>query len=121
MSEQFLEMRAKRGDVEAQLELGRQYEAGNNPKAARGWFATAAKAGSVAGLRLLAINLLSQEPIEGESGINMIRAAADKGDTEAALVCASLAAGDINLADRANVVRQCLEIAAECGSAFVRE
>ena len=69
-------------------------------QAARGCFATAAKAGSVVGLRRLAINLLTQEPMEAETGVNMMRAAADKGDADAARVCANLAAGDINLSDR---------------------
>jgi prolyl 4-hydroxylase len=120
MSLDTLEARAKRGDAEAQLELGRQYETENNAKAARGWFATAAKAGNVAGLRLLGLNLLTQEPIEGESGVNMVRAAADKGDAEAACVCAVLAAGDTDLPDRWTVARRSLEIAAERGSSFAR-
>jgi hypothetical protein len=121
MSTEALEIRAKGGDVDALLELGARYESESKTNAARGCFATAAKAGSVVGLRRLAINLLSQEPIEGETGINMIRAAADKGDADAARVCANLAAGDINLSDRANVVWECLKVAAERGSAFARE
>jgi hypothetical protein len=118
---EILEIRAKSGDIDALLELGVHYEKENRVQAARGCFATAAKAGSVAGLRRLAINLLSQEPIEGETGINMMRAAADKGDADAARICANLAAGDINLPDRANVVWRCLETAAERGSMFARE
>ena len=121
MSKEALEIRAKGGDVDALLELGARYEDEKKVQAARGCFATAAKAGSVAGLRRLAINLLSQEPIEGETGINMIRAAADKGDADAARVCANLAAGDIHLSDRANVVWECLKVAAGLGSAFARE
>jgi len=116
-----LEIRARNGDVEALLELGARYEHEEKVKAARGCFATAAKAGSLVGLRRLAVNLLSQEPVEGETGVNMIRAAADKGDADAARICANIAAGDINLPDRANVVWRCLEVAAERGSAFARE
>jgi prolyl 4-hydroxylase len=111
-----LEARAREGEIDALLELGARHEARCRINAARGCFAAAAKAGSIAGLRLLAINLLTQEPVEAESGVNMIRAAADKGDAEAALVCANLAAGDIELPDRASVARRCLEIAAERGA-----
>jgi prolyl 4-hydroxylase len=121
MSIEKLEARARQGDVEALLELGAHHAAEGNVKQARGCFATAAKAGSLAGLRLLATSLLSQEPIEGEAGTNMMRAAADKGDAEAACICANLAAGDINLPDRAAVARQCLEVAAERGLERARE
>ena len=117
-----LESRAKKGDVEAQFELGRWYdEAQDNPKAARAWFATAAKAGSLCALRALAINLLTREPFESEAGVNMMRAAADRGDAEAALICANIAAYDRNLPDRWNVAQECLRIAAERGSSLARE
>ena len=121
LSDETLEARARQGDVAALLELGAQYENEKKTQAARGCFATAAKAGSVAGMRMLAINLLSQEPVEAESGVNMIRAAADKGDADAACVCANLAAGDISVSDRTTVARQCLEIAVERGSKLARE
>jgi hypothetical protein len=116
-----LETRARLGDADALLELGARYESEDKVQAARGCFATAAKAGSIAGLRRLAINLLSKEPIEGETGVNMMRAAADKGDADAACICANLAAGDIDLPNRANIVWRCLETAAERGSTFARE
>ena len=116
-----LEARAKNGDVEALLELGTRNENEGKVQAARGCFATAAKRGNVVALRRLAVNLLTLEPIEADAGVNMIRAAADKGDAEAALVCANLAAGDASLPDRWKVARQCLEIAAERGSAFAAE
>lgn len=115
-----LEARANRGDVEAQLELGQHYEAMSNTMAARAWFARAAKAGSVGALRSLATNLLTREPVEAEKGVNMMRAAADSGDAEAALVCANLAARDVNLADRWNIARECLQIAARRGSSLAR-
>ena len=121
MSVESLEARARQGDIEALLELGTRHESEKRVQAARGCFATAAKAGSVVGLRRLAISLLTHEPMEAETGVNMIRAAADKGDADAACVCANLAAGDINLSDRSNVVWRCLETAAERGSAFARE
>jgi len=120
MSEDQTEARAGAGDIDALLELGTRHEAEGRVKAARGCFATAARAGSIVGLRLLATNLLSQEPVEGEAGINMMRAAADKGDAEAALICANLAAGDMRLADRAKVARRCLEVAAQRGSERAR-
>jgi hypothetical protein len=120
MPEESLEARAKRGEIEAQLALGRQHESGNNAEAARAWFATAAKAGSAAGLRLLGLNLLTHDPIDAEPGIAMMRAAADKGDAEAASVCAVLAAMDPNLPDRWTVARRSLAIAAELGSASAR-
>jgi prolyl 4-hydroxylase len=116
-----LEARARQGDIEALLELGVRYEGEAKIQAARGCYATAAKTGSVVGLRRLAISLLTQEPIEGEPGVNMMRAAADKGDAEAALVCANLAAGDTGLPDRWRVARECLEVAAERGAAFAAE
>jgi hypothetical protein len=116
-----LEIRAKSGDIAALLELGAHYENEKKVKAARGCFAAAAKSGNVVALRRLAISLLTQEPIEPEPGINMMRAAADKGDADAARICANLAASDINLLDRANVVWRCLETAAERGSTFARE
>ncbi len=106
--------RAGRGEIEAQLELGRQC-ALTNVREARGWFARAAKAGSVDGLRLLAISLLVQEPVERSGGINMIRAAADKGDAHAAHICATLAATDSALPDRWAIARDCLKIAAGRG------
>jgi len=115
-----LETRAERGDVEAQLALGRLCETRDNSAAARGWFAKAAKAGSIAGLRALGISLLTQKPIEGDAGVNIIRAAAARGDGEAAHVCGMIAAGDAALPDRWSVARQCLEIAAERGFDFAR-
>jgi hypothetical protein len=120
MSVESLEARARLGDIDALLELGALYENEKRTQAARGCFATAAKSGNIVALRMLAISLLSHEPVEAEPGINMLRAAADKGDADAARVCANLAAGDIALACRADVVRQCLGIAAERGSELAR-
>ena len=115
-----LETHAERGDVEAQLALGHLCEAQENSAAARGWFAKAAQAGSVAGLRALGISLLTRKPIEGDAGVNIIRAAAARGDGEAAHVCGMIAAGDAALPDRWSVARQCLEIAAERGFDFAQ-
>lgn len=105
-------------DLESQLILGRRFANENNAKAARACFANAAKAGSLEGLRLLGINLLTQTPIEGESGMGMVHAAATEGDAEAAHVCAMLAAADPKLSDKWSVVRRYLDVAAERG--FVR-
>ncbi len=116
-----LELRAKRGDGEAQIALARHFEAQNNLQAARGWFAQAAKLGSVAALRSLAINLLTREPVRDGDGVNMIRAAADKGDAEAAYVCAMLAAQDGRLDSRWKVAGEALERAAERGWPLARK
>ncbi len=108
---------AKGDDAEILVALGRQSEAQNNNLAARGCFARAAKAGSLEALRLLAINLLTQEPVVAADGVNMIRAAADKGDAEAAQVCATIAAQDDHLENRWEMAAECLRHAARLGSA----
>jgi prolyl 4-hydroxylase len=113
-----LERSARNGELGAMVALGRQSEAQRNNVLARGWFARAAKAGSREALRLLAINLLTQEPVAAADGVNMVRAAADKGDAEAAHVCAVLAAQDDNLENRWDIAEKCLRHAAGLGSSF---
>jgi prolyl 4-hydroxylase len=115
-----LEQRAKRGDIDAQIALARHFEAEKKRNLARGWYAEAAKLGSVAALRGLAINLLTQEPIAESDGVNMIRSAADQGDAEAAYVCAMLAAQDRQLDDRWAVATDLLERAAGNGLPLAR-
>ncbi len=115
VGQEELERTARAGDVDALLALGRRSEAQKNNQSARGWFALGAKAGSVESLRLLAINLLTQEPVVAADGVNMIRAAADRGDAEAAHVCAVLAAQDEALENRWEIAQQCLRHAAERG------
>src|ERR1700722_741743 len=110
-----LDRRAESGNCEAQLALARRYETEHRTALARGWYARAAKQGSVAGLRALAINLLTMPPIVARDGVNMIRSAAHKGDAEAAYVCAMLAAQDHLLDNRWEVARECLMRAAERG------
>ncbi|HEY3777604.1 MAG TPA: 2OG-Fe(II) oxygenase [Rhizomicrobium sp.] len=110
-----LGQRAEQGDCEAQLALARRFEAADDARMARGWFARAAKQGSLPALRSLAINLLTCEPIVARDGVNMVRSAAHKGDAEATHVCAMLAAQDYKLEDRWNVARECLLRAAEHG------
>ena len=88
---------------------------------ARGMYAQAAKAGSAAGLRCLAIDLLTEEPVEAEPGVNMIRAAAAQGDADAAYVCGMIAAEDEALPDRWAMAKECLEIAASRGHALAAE
>jgi hypothetical protein len=115
-----LEQRAKRGDIDAQIALARHFEAQKKRNLARGWYAEAAKLGSVAALRGLAINLLTQEPIAESDGVNMIRSAADQGDAEAAYVCAMLAAQDRQLDNRWAVATELLERAAADGLPLAR-
>jgi prolyl 4-hydroxylase len=110
-----LQQRAEQGDCEAQLALARHCEAADDSRMARGWFARAARQGSLPALRSLAINLLTREPVIARDGVNMIRSAAHKGDGEAAAVCAMLAAQDYKLEDRWSVARECLLRAAERG------
>ena len=110
-----LEQRAAQGDVEAQIALGRLHEETGNQQLARGWYARAAKQDSVAGLRRLAMNLMTREPIVAGDGVNMIRAAAARGDGEAAYVCAALAIHDAGLNNRGEVALECLFDAAESG------
>lgn len=107
----LLEARARSGDADAQLQLGAAHEAQGHVPAARAWFAQAAKAGRADALRLLGLSLIREKPTDTDKGVNMMRAAADKGDAEAAHICAMLAAGDEALPDRWQVARQCLEIA----------
>ncbi len=64
---QELERRARAGDVEAQIALGRRFEALAQTAQARNWFARAAKAGSVEAARALGISLLTREPIQGDA------------------------------------------------------
>lgn len=116
-----LQRRAESGDCEAQIALACRCEAEGRTALARGWFARAAKQGSVAALRSLAINLLTKSPIVERDGVNMIRAAAHKGDAEAAYVCGMLAAQDYRLAERWSVARECLERAADRGWELARE
>lgn len=110
-----LEKRAHQGDSEAQVALARHYEGESKTALARGWFARAAKLGNVAALRCLAINLLTEAPTVEIDGVNMIRAAADKGDAEAAYVCGMLAAQDSALEGRWRVAQECVVHAADRG------
>jgi prolyl 4-hydroxylase len=110
-----LQQLAEMGDSEAQIALARRLESEQRNTLARGWYARAAKRGSVPALRLLAINLLTCPPVVGHDGVNMIRSAAHKADAEAAYVCAMLAAQDHRLENRWAIARECLERAAERG------
>ncbi len=104
---------AQTGDSEAQIALAHRFESEQRNILARGWYARAAKQGSVPALRQLAINLLTCRPVIAHDGVNMIRSAAHKGDAEAAYVCAMLAAQDHRLENRWSMARECLERAAE--------
>ncbi|HXC54237.1 MAG TPA: 2OG-Fe(II) oxygenase [Rhizomicrobium sp.] len=116
-----LERRAAAGDTAAQIALARQHEDAARHDLARGWYARAAKAGDIAALRLLAINLLTAEPLAVPDGIGMIRDAAARGDAEAAHLCAVLAAQDQALPSNWSIALDYLARAATLGSAAARE
>ena len=111
-----LERRAGAGDHEAQRVLGRRYEVAGRHDLARGWFARAAQAGDADALRQLAINLLTEAPIAVADGIGMLRNAAERGDADALLLCAGVAAQDSGLASNWLVASEYLVRAAERGS-----
>ncbi|HUO90351.1 MAG TPA: 2OG-Fe(II) oxygenase [Rhizomicrobium sp.] len=92
-----LERRAAAGDSAAQIALARQYEQDARHDMARGWFARAAQTGDLTGLRMLGISLLAREPMNVVEGANIVRAAAERGDAEAAHLCAVLAGQDTAL------------------------
>ena len=110
-----LERLAEKGDSDAQLEQGCRCESEDRTALARGWYARAARQGNVAGLRALAINLLTRTPIVERDGVAMIKSAAEKGDAEALHVCAMLAAQDIDLPDHWTVAFEYLAAAAAKG------
>lgn len=107
--------RAQAGEVEAQIALGCEFEARLDMPRARACFAGAAKAGSVAALRMLAINLLSHEPVIERDGVGMIQAAAARGDAEAEHICGMLAAQDGTLEKRWPIALGHVRHAAEAG------
>lgn len=105
-SDSDLEARARAGDVPSLLALGARFDRRADVNRARACFAQAAKLGSVAGLRMLAKSLLSQQPVNAADGISMMQGAAQQGDAEAMHLCAVLAAQDENLGDRWTVASQ---------------
>jgi prolyl 4-hydroxylase len=107
--------RAKTGDVDAQIALAREFEARGDAQRARAWFAGAAKAGSLPALRMLAMNLLSQEPVVEGDGLGMLRAAAVQGDAEAEHICGMVAAQDGALEQRWPIALQHVQRAAAAG------
>jgi prolyl 4-hydroxylase len=113
----LLQQRADAGDHAAQIALGRSHEADGRHDLARGWFARAAQGGDVEGLRRLAISLLTRPPLAIHDGMGMIRQAAERGDGEAAHLCAVLAAQDRQLPSNLDVARDYLERAARRGYA----
>ena len=115
--ETALERRAGAGDRGAQIALARAYETAARHDLARGWFARAAKDGDTAALRLLAVNLLTCEPLAVRDGLGMIQEAAGRGDADALHLCAVLAAQDTQLPARWNVARDYLQRAARAGHA----
>jgi hypothetical protein len=116
-----LEQLARSGDVDAQIELGRRCELEGKNQRARGCFASAAKAGNIAGARQLAINLLLRDPVNHDDGMKFIMSAANAGDAEAAHICAMLAAQDGNLNGRWIAASNWLRQAEEQGSTLAKQ
>jgi prolyl 4-hydroxylase len=116
MSTDFLlQSRAQAGDPAAQIVLAEAYESESRYDLARGWFARAAQAGSLEGLRRLAISLLTVKPLAIPDGIGMIRQAAERGDPEATHLCAVLAAQDQRLPSNLDIAHDYLLRAAQLG------
>jgi prolyl 4-hydroxylase len=115
-----LERRAGAGDRDAQIALAREYEKAARHDLARGWYGRAAKSGDAAALRLLAVSLLTQDPIMVRDGAAMIRQAAAMGDAPAAHLCAVLAAQDTALAQNWRIAREYLTRAAMLGHDHAR-
>jgi len=109
------------GSAPTQIAFGRSAEKKGDHKEARNWFAKAAQTGSVEALRLLATNLLVREPLAIADGIGMAREAAQRGDSEAAHLCATLAANDDGLPNRWNIALDYLLQAARTGHALSRQ
>ena len=112
-----VQTRADNGDTAAQLELARGYEREDKADLARGWYARAAQGGDAGALRCLAASLLTQPPMAPRDGVEMMREAAQRGDGDAALICAVIAAQDTALQDRWDVAWQYQQMAAANGSA----
>ncbi|MGN6148575.1 MAG: 2OG-Fe(II) oxygenase [Rhizomicrobium sp.] len=109
------------GSAPTQIAFGRSAENKGDHQAARNWFAKAAQTGSVEALRLLATNLLVREPLAINDGIGMAREAASRGDSEAAHLCATLAANDSGLPNRWNIALDYLLQAARSGHSLARQ
>jgi prolyl 4-hydroxylase len=118
---ELLEQKARAGDINAQIALGKRCEIQGNNIRARGCFASAAKAGNIAGARQLAINLLVRDPVNPDDGMKFIVSAASAGDAEAAYICAMLAAQDGNLDDRWYAAGNWLRQSAERGWALAQQ
>ena len=118
--ESELERRAASGDKQSQLALARHFEDEGRNEAAREWYARAAEHGDLPALVSLAKNLLARAPVRAQLGVNMVRSAAERGDSEALHICAVIASQDANLPAHWNVALDFLGRAAETGSALAR-
>jgi prolyl 4-hydroxylase len=116
-----LRLRGERGDPDAQIALGRYFEAQTDNRAARAWFARAARNGNAEAMRALAVNLLSREPIAGAEGVNIMQDAAQHGDAQAAYLCGLIAAQDPGLENRWEVALARVRDAASRGWAPARK
>jgi prolyl 4-hydroxylase len=99
------------------LALAQMLAAQGRHELARGWYARLFQSGDPQGLRLLALSLLQDEPLHLERGVAMIKASADEGDSQAQLICASLAAQDDALDDHWAIALRYLALAAAGGQA----
>jgi prolyl 4-hydroxylase len=115
MDRSEIERIAQSGDAKAQLALAERFEQDGTHTLARGLFANAAKNGAEGALRKLAVNLILFPPQQYTDGVQMLRAAAERGDREALYLCAMVSARDALLPDRYNVVLDYLARAAAMG------
>ena len=118
--ESELEQRAANGDKDSQIALARRLENEGRNELAREWYARAAERGDLSALVSLAKNLLARKPVRAQIGVNMVRTAAERGDSEALHICAVIASQDMNLHARWRVALDFLVGAAEKGSALAR-
>jgi len=118
--ESELEQRAANGDKDSQIALARRLENEGRNELAREWYARAAERGDLSALVSLAKNLLARKPVRAQIGVNMVRTAAERGDSEALHICAVIASQDMNLHARWRVALDFLVGAAEKGSVLAR-
>lgn len=116
-----LEQRAQSGDPHAQLAFAQMLEGQGRHELARGWYGRLFQGGDRQGLRLLAISLLQNEPLNPEQGVAMIKAAAAGGDSQAQSICAGLAAQDDALDGHWSIALRYLSAAAEGGIASAQQ
>jgi TPR repeat protein len=103
-------------DREAKYVAALEFEAQGNIGAARDLFTQAARAGHEGAMCALAKNLLSCEPMSPQAGVSILRTAAQRGDPEAAHLCAVIAGQDDTLPQHWDIAFDYLVRSAELGS-----